>query len=197
MGLARRSYRAILALTVVAVLLCGGLAWDVWRFAGHSAPGPASAALVLGAAVLGDEPSPVLVERLRHAEELYRAGDVGKIVVTGGLSPEDDLSEAVASRNWLEAAGVPESDIVLEDQSRTTFENFELAKPLLERAGIEDVLIVSDPLHMRRAKLIADRTGIAADTSPTRTSLYRSWDTVIPFLAREVWFMGQYLLFGL
>ena len=197
MGLARRSYRAIIALTAVAVLLCAGLAWDIWRFASYSAPGPAGAAMVLGAAVLGDEPSPVLVERLRHAEELYRAGDVGKIVVTGGLSPEDDLSEAEASRNWLEAEGIPPSDIVLEDRSRTTFENFELAKPILEQAGIRDVLIVSDPLHMRRAKLIADRTGISAEASPTRTSLYRSWDTIIPFLAREVWFMGQYLVFGL
>ena len=197
MGLARRSYRAITALLAVAVLVCGGLAWDIWRFAGYSAPGPAGAALVLGAAVLGDEPSPVLIERLRHAEELYRSGNVGKIVVTGGLSPEDDLSEAVASRNWLRAEGVPEADIVLEDRSRTTFENFALAKPILEQAGIRDVLIVSDPLHMRRAKLIADRTGISADSSPTRTSLYRSWDTVIPFLAREVWFMGQYLVFGL
>jgi uncharacterized SAM-binding protein YcdF (DUF218 family) len=197
MGLARRSYRAIIALTAAAALLCAGLAWDIWRFAGYSAPGPAGAALVLGAAVLGDEPSPVLVERLRHAEELYRTGNVGKIVVTGGLSPEDDLTEAEASRNWLQAEGIPETDIVLEDRSRTTFENFEFAKPILEQAGIDDVLIVSDPLHMRRAKLIADRTGITADTSPTRTSLYRSWDTVIPFLAREVWFMGQYLLFGL
>jgi uncharacterized SAM-binding protein YcdF (DUF218 family) len=197
MGLARRSYRAIIALTAAGTLLSAGLAWDIWRFAGYSAPGPAGAAMVLGAAVLGDEPSPVLVERLRHAEELYQAGDVRKIVVTGGLSPEDDLSEAVASRNWLEAEGIPERDIVVEDQSRTTFENFQLAKPIMEQAGISDVLIVSDPLHMRRAKLIADRTGIVAETSPTRTSLYRSWDTVIPFLAREVWFMGQYLLFGL
>jgi uncharacterized SAM-binding protein YcdF (DUF218 family) len=197
MGLARRSYRAIVALLALAVVVCAGLAWDIWRFAGYSAPGPAGAALVLGAAVLGDEPSPVLIERLRHAEELYRAGEVGKIVVTGGLSPEDDLSEAVASRNWLASEGVPEGDIVLEDRSRTTFENFELAKPILEQAGIQNVLIVSDPLHMRRAKLIADRTGIPADSSPTRTSRYRSWDTIIPFLAREVWFMGQYLVFGL
>jgi uncharacterized SAM-binding protein YcdF (DUF218 family) len=196
MGLARGSYRLILFAGALAVMVSGGLALDVWRFGGYSAQSQADAALVLGAAVIGDRPSPVLIERLRHAEALYKAGDVRKIVVTGGRSPEDDLSEAMASRNWLVGQGVPVVDVVLEDQSRTTLENFALAKPVLERAGIKTVLIVSDPLHMRRAMLIAQRYGIAASSSPTPTSRYRSWDTIVPFLAREVWFMGQYLLTG-
>ena len=197
MGLAHRSYRFITALLAVGLLVCGGLAWDIWRFAGYSAPGPAGAALVLGAAVLGDVPSPVLIERLRHAQQLYEAGVVSRIVVTGGRSPEDELSEAVASRNWLVEQGVPAGDIVLEDQSRTTLENLQFARIVLEQAGIRDVLIVSDPLHMRRAMLIAGRMGVAAGSSPTRTSRYQTWDTTLPFLAREVWFMGQYLLVGL
>jgi uncharacterized SAM-binding protein YcdF (DUF218 family) len=197
MGLARLSYRLIFTFAAIVLLVSAGLALDVWRFGGYTAPVKADAALVLGAAVLGDEPSPVLAERLRHAQELYRNGDVGIIVVTGGRSPEDDLSEAAASRDWLVGEGVPAGDIILEDQSRTTLENFSLAKPVLEQAGIRDVLIVSDPLHMRRAMLIAERNGIAAASSPTPTSRYRSWDTTLPFLAREVWFMGQYLVTGL
>ena len=196
MGLARRSYRLIIGLSVLALLVVAGLSVDIWRYGSYTTPGKADAAMVLGAAVLGDVPSPVLAERLRHAEALYAAGTVKRIVVTGGRSPEDDLSEAAASRDWLVQQGVPETSIVLEDKSGTTEENFAFAQPIMQAAGIGSVLIVSDPLHMRRAMLIADRLGMTAGPSPTQTSRYQTWETTIPFLAREVWFMGQYLLTG-
>lgn len=195
--LARRSYRAILALCLLAVLVLGGLAFDIWRYAAVASPNRADAALVLGAAVLWDRPSPVLVERLRHAKGLYDSGQVSHIVVTGGRSPEDKLSEAEASRNWLVSEGIPDSAVVLEDQSRTTIENLELAAPIMKAAAIDTALIVSDPLHMRRAMLIADLAGIHAEPSPTTTSRFMSWETTLPFLAREVWFMAQYLVAGM
>jgi uncharacterized SAM-binding protein YcdF (DUF218 family) len=195
-GLARRSYRAILALIVLGLLLAGGLAIDIWRYGGVVTETPADAALVLGAAVIGDQPSPVLVERLRHAQALFETGQVRVIVVTGGRSPEDELTEAEASRNWLVAQGVPADAIVLENASRTTIENLQFARPVLAGHGLDSVLVVSDPLHMRRAVLIAEREGIHAAPSPTQTSRYQSWGTTLPFLAREVWFMAQYLVTG-
>jgi uncharacterized SAM-binding protein YcdF (DUF218 family) len=195
--LARRVYKLIVALIVLVLLIGGGMAVDIWRFAGESSTDKADAALVLGAAVIGARPTPVLEERLRHAETLFKSGQVARIVVTGGLSPEDDLTEAQASKNWLVAAGVPGEDVLLEDKSRTTIENLAFARPVLEANGIGSVLVVSDPLHMRRAMMIADRVGISAEPSPTPTSRYQSWQTTLPFLAREVWFMGQYLLTGM
>jgi uncharacterized SAM-binding protein YcdF (DUF218 family) len=193
----RRVHKLIAALVVLALLGVGGMAVDIWRFAGESAPGKADAALVLGAAVIGSTPTPVLVERLRHAANLYESGQVKRIVVTGGLSPEDDLTEAQASKNWLVAEGVPAADVLLEDKSRTTIQNLAFAKPVLEANGIGTVLVVSDPLHMRRALMIAGRVGIKAAPSPTPTSKYQSWQTTLPFLAREVWFMTQYLVTGM
>ncbi|WP_375450095.1 YdcF family protein [uncultured Devosia sp.] len=196
MRLARRIYRALIALLVLVLVVGGGMAVDIWRFAGETAPGTADAALVLGAAVIGSTPTPVLRERLRHAADLLQTGQVQKIVVTGGLSPEDDLTEAEASRNWLVAQGIASADVLLEDASRTTIENLAFAKPVLAANAIDTVLVVSDPLHMRRAVMIAARLGIMAQPSPTPTSRYQSWQTTLPFLAREVWFMGQYLVTG-
>ena len=196
-ALARRAYKVILALIVLALLAGGGMAVDIWRFAGESSKDKADAALVLGAAVIGSRPTPVLAERLRHAETLFKSGQVQQIVVTGGLSPEDDLTEAQASKNWLVAAGVPADAILLEDKSRTTIENLAFARLVLEKNGIGSVLVVSDPLHMRRALMIAGRMGISAQPSPTPTSRYQSWQTTLPFLAREVWFMAQYLVTGM
>lgn len=116
--------------------------------------------------------------------------------MTGGRSPEDDLTEAQASRDWLVAQGVPADAIVLETRSRTTIENIALAQPILADRGIDRVLIVSDPLHMRRALLIAARYGLDAGSSPTRSSRYESWGTTLPFLFRETWFVAQYLVTG-
>jgi uncharacterized SAM-binding protein YcdF (DUF218 family) len=196
MRLARRVYRFILVFCLLATVAGLGLAVDIWRYGEARDTAPANVAVVLGAAVLDDRPSLVLVERLRHAQALYQDGVVSHILVTGGRSPEDTLSEAEASRNWLEQHGVSADAIVLEDRSRTTIENIAFSKPIIAEAGLGRALIVSDPLHMRRALLIADRIGLEAGPSPTRTSRYQSWGTTLPFLGREVWFIGQYLLLG-
>lgn len=186
--------RVIALVAVVAMLTLVVIAVDIARF-GHVDRGArAEVAVVLGAAVLWDRPSPVLVERLRHALALYREGRVEKILVTGGRSPEDQISEAEAGRRWLMAGGVPEADILMEDASRTTQENLAMAMPVLEAAGLGSALIVSDPIHMRRAMALAARQGLAASSSPTPTSRFVSLDTQLPFLLRETWFMALDLL---
>lgn len=187
-----------LIFAVVAIVLAGAvMAFEIWRFGGQRSDGPADAAIVLGAAVDDDRPSPVLVERLRHAADLYAKRAIGKIVVTGGLSPGDRLSEAEASRNWLVAQGIPAADILREDKSRTTIQNIDNALPLLRANGIDSVLVVSDPLHQKRAMLIAERRGLQAASSPTPTTRYQSPETQIPFVLREVWFLIQFAVAGI
>jgi uncharacterized SAM-binding protein YcdF (DUF218 family) len=58
------------------------------------------------------------------------------------------------------------------------------------------VLIVSDPLHMRRAMAMAEAEGFDAFPAPTPTTRYRSLGTQLPFLAREVWFIHLHWLAG-
>jgi uncharacterized SAM-binding protein YcdF (DUF218 family) len=192
----RRAGTLLLFAAAVIGLAVLVIASDIARYGNITTTANADAALVLGAAVLGDVPSPVFEERLRHAAALYRAGRVERIVLTGGRSPEDDLTEADAGQRWLVADGVPEEAILIEDRSRTTAENFVFSAPLLAENGIGSVLIVSDPIHMRRAMEIAERIELNAEPSPTETSRYRSLETQIPFVLRETWFMAQYLLLG-
>ncbi|WP_210310514.1 YdcF family protein [Devosia pacifica] len=186
-----------LALVVWLAALCSlVIAADVARFGNveMETDAQADAAMVLGAAVLWDRPSPVFEERLRHAVTLYEQGRVQTIVITGGLSPEDELTEAEAGRRWVMAQGVPDADILIEPQSRTTLENFLFARTILAENDIATVLVVSDPFHMRRAMAIANRAGISAVPAPTPTSRFVSLETQLPFLARETWFMTQHLL---
>jgi uncharacterized SAM-binding protein YcdF (DUF218 family) len=111
--------------------------------------------------------------------------------MTGGRDPGDRLSEAEAARDWSLAQGVPSEAILLEGASRTTRENLSLALPLLRQNGVRRVLIVSDPLHMRRAMAIAGQLGIAADPSPTPTSRYVGWASWFRFLVGEGYYLTR------
>jgi len=169
-----------------------GLAIDIAVVGQRSDPVPADAAIVLGAAVDDDVPSPVFTERLRHAAGLFESGQVKWIVVTGGVGQGDTLAEAEAGRDWLIDAGIPADRLLIEAKSRTTKQNLVFAQPLLAEHDIHRVLIVSDPLHMRRAMRMASDLGIDAHPSPTRTSRFQTLATQIPMVLREVYFNVHY-----
>lgn len=186
-----RRLAIVFAIFLAAVL---SLAIQILVVAGQSDSAPADAAVVLGAAVDGDTPSPVFEERLRHAAALLDSGQVQWIVLTGGVGHGDGLTEAEAGRTWLVEQGLPPDRLLVEAQSRTTRQNLAYALPILTDHDAERILIVSDPLHMRRALRIATDLGIDAHPSPTPTTRYRSVHTQIPMLLREVYHSAHYPL---
>ncbi len=154
----------------------------------------ADAAIVLGASVYDNSPSPVFCERINHAVELYKDGYVKAIIMTGGVGEGNIRSEADIAREYAEQQGVPEDVIFKEESSSITAGNLENAKKVMSEQNFSTALIVSDPLHMKRAMLYADDLGMTAYSSPTPTSLYRSWKTKLPFLMREEFFYIGYRL---
>jgi uncharacterized SAM-binding protein YcdF (DUF218 family) len=188
--------RWLAGLAGALVLWLGAVA--AWIAVGPPANGTerAETAIVLGAAVIGDRPSPVFAARLDHAATLYAQGRARHILVTGGRSPEDAASEAGAGAAYLQARGVPGASILREDLSRTTRQNLANARRLLGEGVRAPVLIVSDPLHMRRAMAMAEAEGFDAFPAPTPTTRYRSLGTQLPFLAREVWYIHLHWLAG-
>jgi uncharacterized SAM-binding protein YcdF (DUF218 family) len=184
-----RTIAVALALFLAGVI---GLAADIVAFSGRSDASQADAAIVLGAAVDDDAPSPVFSERLRHAAELFKSGQVKWIVVTGGVGQGDTLAESEAGGEWLIDAGIPADRILIETQSRTTKQNLVFARPLLSEHDINRVLIVSDPLHMRRAMRMADDLRLDAHPSPTPTSRFQTLGTQLPMLLREMYFSVHY-----
>ncbi|WP_299192313.1 YdcF family protein [uncultured Erythrobacter sp.] len=156
----------------------------------------AHSAIVLGAAVDTDTPSPVFAARIDHAVTLYKQGRVSDIYFTGARSPEDTISEAAAARDYAIAAGVPASDIIIEESSRTTHQNLSEVRDMHSVVSVPSVIIVSDPLHLRRALVMANGMGFDAQASATPTTRYRSWSTKAPFLLREVYFIHHYWIFG-
>ncbi|WP_420849661.1 YdcF family protein [Peribacillus tepidiphilus] len=152
----------------------------------------ADAAIVLGAAAWNGKPSPVLEGRINHAIELYQNKTVDKIIFTGGKAAGEKLSESEASKLYAMSKGVSEGDIFLETQSTITEENLKYAKELAEKENLKTFVIVSDPLHMKRAIVMAEDLGLAVHSSPTPESAYKTYKTKIPFFLKEWIYLTGY-----
>lgn len=179
---------------VMIVAICGvALAVDIYLYSLRSDNLPADAAIVLGAEVRDGKPTPVFEERITHAIYLYKTKQVKMIIFTGGVGENDRLAESVAAKEFAVQAGVPEESILCETKSRTTVENLQGAKEIMASLGLKRVLLVSDPLHMRRSVLMAQDLGIDTYPSPTPTTRYRSFRPKLKFLLHETYLLGVYL----
>ena len=108
---------------------------------------PADAALVL----TGD----LDFERTRHAAALVRTGKARLLVLTGGEPYPGDSAESLRDRALAE--GVPAGRIRLENTSTNTWESLVAVEPILRAEGVDTLLLVSSPYHMRRASVAARR----------------------------------------
>ena len=136
------------------------------------------AIVVMGAAQYDGRPSPQLAGRLDHVVTLYRAGFAPLVVVTGGKQPADRFTEAEASRDYLVERGVPADAILLESEGRTTYQSMEGVADLLEPRGLRRVLVVTDPFHSLRSRMIAGDVGLEAYVSPTPNTVVRGGQEV-------------------
>ncbi len=116
---------------------------------------PADAAVVLSTrAYEGGRLNPCLVARVKAAVELYRAGKVKKLVMTGGVSR--DLQSSAGNMQMIaEKMGVPKGDIIQEREAGNTFENIVFSRKFIENSP--RVVIVSAGFHLARARMMADK----------------------------------------
>lgn len=144
----------------------------VWRTSSRDLARPAEAILVLGAAQYQGRPSRVFQARLDHAVNLYNQGLAPVIVVTGGKQSGDALSESNAAYNYLRQQGIAETALRQEVDGTTSYESVAASARILEREGIDDVILVSDGWHLERSAAIAHDVGLHPLPSPTPTSPY-------------------------
>ena len=149
-------------------------------------------AIVLGAGTSNGEVSPVYRERINHGIWLYENDYVDYLILTGGIGEGNNASDAYIAKQYALSKSVPEQAIFIEEKSTITEENLENAKAIMDENSFDTAIIVSDPLHMKRAMLMADDYGIDACSSPTQTTMYRSFKTKLPFLVREEFFYIGY-----
>ncbi len=120
--------------------------------------------IVLGAAVLGDQPSVTLRGRLEKAVQYLEAHPTATAVVSGGLGRGKQYTEAEVMRRCLIERGIAAERIIMENRSTTTWENLRYSKSLLQDRTDWDgsLVIITSDYHQFRAQYLAARLGIAA-----------------------------------
>jgi uncharacterized SAM-binding protein YcdF (DUF218 family) len=159
---------------------------QVWRAAGDDDRRPSEAIIVLGAAQYNGTPSSVFKARLDHAYQLWKEHVAPTIVVTGGKQPGDRFTEAGSGAAYLHKLGVPDEAILRETTSHSSWESLAASARFLQDRGIRRVVLVSDPFHSLRIRLIAEELGFDAVTSPTRTSPISGLDEWLRFASEAV-----------
>ena len=192
----RRIFKLLAGIVLVPMAWLAVLGTAIWIYGATDRAVKSDCAIVLGAAAYGSQPSPVFEERIRHALDLYRTGLVAKIIFTGGYGTGADHAESEVAAAYAARAGIPAADVFMELRSRTTQQNLAEAKILMETHGLKTAILVSDPLHMRRAAWMAADLGISAVSSPTPTSRYRSFKTKFRFLRHELYYWHHDLFTG-
>lgn len=183
-------------LIFAAVLWLFIIGASIWNFGKRTEVPSADAAIVLGAAVYNDAPSPVFKERINYAISLYNSGKVKKLIFTGGYGKGAQYSESGVAAKLAASQGVAPIDILIEEKSRTTHQNLLEVKKLIDTNNINSSVIISDPLHLYRASRMAKDLGINATPAPTPTTKYKTLKSKVPFLLREIYFVHHYYLTG-
>lgn len=183
----RKVFRVVAVVAAAIVVGIGVLAGFIWEQSHHDELHYADAIVVLGAAQYNGRPSPVFEARLNHAAYLFRQQMSSQIVVTGGKQPGDTFTEAEAGARYLESRGI-ETEVISQVGGNTTLESLRALGEAAEKSHIDTLLLVSDPLHSERLKLIAHDLGFSdAWTSPdSYLELHRSRATKLKELAHEV-----------
>lgn len=115
--------------------------------------------IVLGAGLKGDTPSLALERRLEKAVEYMNKNSKAMAIVSGGQGKGEAISEAQAMENYLLNHGIREERILKEDNSTSTYENFEYSKLVMNEG---QVVFVTNEFHVLRSELMAKINGIDA-----------------------------------
>ncbi len=101
-------------------------------------------------------------DRLFQALELYHKKRIGKLLITGGSGSisKPNHREAVYIKKYLRSISVPDSAIIIENNSKNTYENAIFTKHMLDSMQFKgSVLLVTSSFHMRRSLAIFNKAG--------------------------------------
>ncbi len=189
-----------MALAVLVVL--GGLlvasplvlrAWADWRYKSRvyhdvaDVP-PRQVALVFGAGVWpGGTLSHILADRVDTAVDLYQAGKVQKLLMSGD-NRFINYNEPQHMKEYALARGVPEVDIVLDYAGRRTYDSCYRARAIF---GVNEAILVTQDYHVDRALFTCNGVGLdAVGVIADRRSYIKGrqyWLREIPAMALAWW----------
>lgn len=164
-------FRLVALCFVLVVLGYLSLAFYVASVAERDSKVKPDVIVVLGArSYINGRYNPCLVARVDHAVALYKLHLAPRLLMTGGNDREDHVNEAETMRQLAVARGVPADAILLEKQATSTYENFQFSKRILGEKELHSIIIVTEPFHVARASLVAEKAGLDYTVSPATAS---------------------------
>ena len=122
----------------------------------------------------GEKVTKLLSDRLDKAIEIYRRDPTPpKMIPSGGQGSDEKVPEAKAMKDYLLEKGIPESDIIMEDRSTTTFENLRFSKEIIDSfEGRKYTALVSSNYHVFRAMRYARMIGLSCTGVGSHVAFY-------------------------
>lgn len=122
----------------------------------------------------GDTVSRFTLERLRYGAALHRATGLPVMLSAGAVHQERQAESALMLSVMTQDFNVPVK--WTEGRSRTTFENALYTAEILRAAGIKHIFLVTHAMHMRRASLVFQDTGLKVTEAPLGFSTLQKGD---------------------
>ena len=114
--------------------------------------------LVLGCQVRGEDPSPMLHDRLQRSLEVYELGIADKLLMSGDHG-QIDYNEVKAMKEFATDSGIDSENIFMDHAGFSTYESIYRAKEVF---GVKKMVIVTQNYHLYRALYIAEQLGVEA-----------------------------------
>ena len=122
----------------------------------------ADVVFVLGYQLDHDKMTSTLISRLEKAYDYATDNPNCKIIVSGGITRNNTVSEASLMKNALISFGIDEERIISEENSKDTIENIKYCKELMDNG--DKVVIISSQYHCSRVQEIAKKQGLEVST---------------------------------
>ncbi|MDD6022035.1 MAG: vancomycin high temperature exclusion protein [Acutalibacteraceae bacterium] len=139
--------------------------------------------LVLGCGVRGDQPSPMLNDRLERGVELYKSGAAPKLLMSGDHGRKN-YDEVNVMKKFAVDESVESSDVFMDHAGFSTYDSIYRAKEIFK---VRKMIIVTQEYHLYRALYIAEKLGLEAYgvTSDQRQYAGQFYRDVREILARD------------
>lgn len=136
--------------------------------------------LVFGAGIRADgRPSRILADRIDGAVELYQAGQIDKLLLSGDNS-SPDYDEVNVMRRYALTQGVALEDITLDYAGFSTYESCYRANAIF---GVQEAVLITQRFHLSRALYTCQQLGINAVGLGIYSQYRTGWYTMREALA--------------
>lgn len=146
---------------------------------------------VLGMRLVQDQAQASYIERLQRARQLFKDNVADKILIIGGVTGANTLSEAQGGKDFLVQQGVAAESILLEDRSRHTLENLHNVRAQYLGRDNKSIALITNRFHLARSQMMATGMGIRHQLCAAEDRPPRFWQA-LPRIMLEAYYIHWY-----